>query len=50
MKNYHRLLALLVGLLMIPALANSKGGDLTAYAEMSTHYEAIRLSLLADTT
>lgn len=49
MRKHQELSLLLVGVLMIPAIAKSAGADLPAYAEMSGHYEAIRLSLLSDT-
>lgn len=47
MKNYQLSSLLIVGLLMIPGVVSSAEAT-GPYDEMAAHYEAIRLSLLAD--
>lgn len=48
MKNYQLVTLLIVGLLMLPAVAGAEEAASTQYMEMSSDYEAIRLALLAD--
>jgi len=48
MKSYQLLGLLIVGLLMISGVVGAEEADSTRYMEMSSHYEAIRLALLAD--
>lgn len=50
MNNYRLLTFVIVGLLMIPGLILAEEKGSTHYMEMASHYEAIRLALLADST
>ena len=48
MKNHGLITLLLVGLLMLPGLLGAEDQGSSQFKEMSGHYEAMRLALLAD--
>ena len=48
MKNYGQITLVLVGLLVLPGLLGAEDQGSAQFMEMSGHYEAIRLALLAD--
>lgn len=48
MKKYVLVNLLIVGMVMLPGLLTAAEAGSTHYLEMSSHYEVIRLSLLAD--
>jgi hypothetical protein len=50
MIKLHQRVLLIAALLVIPGIVRAGETDLTVYMEMSGHYDAIRLGLLADST
>lgn len=50
MIRFQQRVLLIAALLVIPGIVRAGETDLIAYMEMSGHYDAIRLALLADST